>query len=160
MTESSRKEESKQERRTRIPLGTLRKKMSLDAKTMDMLKSRGLVPRWINDSNNGNRIKEAIEGGYDFVTSDGNIIVGDAVTKENKKKRISKQVGVTKENTPLFAYLMAIKREFYEEDKEAKEAVNKLVDDAILGGKPPGLKDHGINPDYGGTNIKNIQYNP
>lgn len=157
---SSREASTSEERRTRQPLGVMRKKLSLDKKTRDMLKKEGLVPRMVNDDNHGERIRDAIAGGYDFISSDGELILGDTVVRKELNMRVRKTVGTNKDGSPKFAYLMAIRRDFYEEDQARKEEQNKMVDEAIRGGNPTGLKDHGVTPDKGGTNIKNIVYEP
>ena len=156
----SRQERTSKERRTRQPLGIMRKKMSLDSDTMQLLEKKGLVPRWINDDDHGMRIKNAVNGGYDFISSDGEMIVGDSVKKEDINRRIRKKVGTHKDGSVKYAYLMSIKKEFYEEDQAKKEEQNEMVDGAIRGGSPAGLKHHGVNPDHGSTTIKNIQYSP
>lgn len=148
------------ERRERQPLGVMRKKMSLDAATTKMLETKGLVPRWINDEDHGLRLQNAISGGYDFVSSTGEMIVGDQVFKEDEKRRVRKLVGSHKDGSPKYSFLMAIKREFYNEDQAKKEEQNEMVDEAIKGATPPGLKSHGVAPDEGGTYTKNIQYEP
>lgn len=148
------------ERRTRQPLGVARKKMSVDDKTAATLKKKGMVPRWINDEDHGGHLRDAVNGGYDFLSSDGTIIVGDAVKKEDANRRIRKLVGTNKDGSPKYAYLMAIKKEFYDEDQAQKEEQNKMVDDAIRGGNPTGLKPHGVAPAQGSATVKNIQYTP
>ena len=155
-----REEATREERRQRTPLGVMRKKLNLDRKTSDMLDRKGLVPRMINDINHGERIRDAIEGGYDFVSSDGDMIMGDTKTKKELNMRIKKRVGKNTDGSPMFAYLMAIRKEWYEEDQIKKEETNKMVDIAIQGGKAPGSKGLDVNPDQGSINIKNIQYEP
>ena len=156
----TRKERTAEERRRRQPLGTLRKQMSLDTKTMQLIEKESLVPRWINDEDNGLRIHNAIEGGYDFISSNGEVIVGDSTKKEDLNRRIKKQVGTHKDGSSKYAYLMGIKREFYEEDQQKKEEINRMVDDAIMGKDETQLNKHGVAPDRGGTYVKNIKYEP
>jgi hypothetical protein len=156
----SRKEQTAKERRRRIPMGVMRKKLSLDDRTSEMLKSKGLVPRIVNDENHGGRIREAIEGGYDFVSSDGGIILGDTTKATDLNKRVRKLVGTHKDGSPKYGYLMAINKEFYEEDQATKEEQNMMVDDAIRGGNPRGSKPHNVSPEHGGTTVKNIKYEP
>jgi hypothetical protein len=157
---STRKERTAKERRMRQPLGVARKKMSLDKRTEDLFKREGLVPRWVNDEDHGGRVQSAVNGGYDFVSSDGEMIIGDSIKKEDANRRVRKLVGSHKDGSPKYAYLMAIKKEFYDEDQSVKEERNQMVDDAIRGGEPGGLKPHGVTPDMGSTNVKNVQYTP
>lgn len=155
-----RKETTAKERRKRQPMGVMRKKLTLDDRTAAMLKKKGLVPRVVNDKDHGSRIQEAINGGYDFVTSDGKIILGDTTKIEDLNRRVKKLVGTNKDDSPMYAYLMAIRQEFYDEDQAAKEEQNMLVDDAIRGGTPSGVKPHGVSPENGSTYKKTIEYSP
>lgn len=150
----NREEVTKEERTQRTPFGVPRRKMNIDASTMNRLNGR--VPRWINDVEN--RISDAQSGGYEFV--EGDVRVGDAATLADPDRRIKKQVGTNKNGSPRFAFLMAIKKEFYEEDQAKKEEHNMMVDNAIKGGNPTGLNHHGVNPAAGGAYVKNIDYQP
>lgn len=147
----------RQDRRKRVPFGISRQKLNLDAAIDARLKKAELRPRWINDDESG-RIAGAMEGGYDFVEADKDTVVGDE--QQEKDLRIRKVVGKTREGKPQYAYLMAIKEEYYQEDQALKEAENAKVDEAIRGGKPQGVKDHGIPAEHGGTYVKNISYTP
>jgi hypothetical protein len=153
-----RSEATKQDRRKRTPLGVQRKSLSLDEKTLKALNGR--VPRWVNDDNHGQRISAALEGGYNFIESTGTEMVGDTVKSEESDRRIRKLVGTHKDNSPKYAYLMAIEKEFYDEDQARKEAENAKVDQTIKGGQPRGINDHGISPDQGRTFVKNVEYQP
>jgi hypothetical protein len=157
---SDRKETTAKERRTRQPMGVMRRKLTLDTKTHEMLKSKGLVPRMVNDEDHGARIQTAIAGGYDFISSTGDMIVGDTTKKEDLNRRVRKLVGTHKDGSAKYAYLMAIHKDFYDEDQSKKEEQNQMVDDSIQGGSPKGLNAHGVAPDKGGTYKKNIQYSP
>ncbi len=147
-------------RTKRVPFGMARRKMNLDAATTIRLGKAKLVPRWINDDNHGNRLMQAAEGGYVFVTSDGSEYIGDALETPDKDRRISKLVGTHKDGKPLIAYLMAIPEKYKQEDDESKEAVNRMVDDAIRGGQPAGLQNHGVAPQMGGASVTKIDYKP
>jgi hypothetical protein len=148
----------KADRTKRTPMGSPRKQLSLDAETLKQLKGR--VPRWINDDNHGQRLQQAISGGYDFLYSTGTEVVGDGNKSEDKDRRIRKMVGSNKDNTPLYAYLMAIDEKFYKEDQALKEKENMKVDHAIKGGAPSGLNNHGIDPNQGSSYVKNVDYQP
>jgi len=152
-----RKVQTAKERRERNPFDVMRRKMVLDNKTMDLIKKEGLVPRWVNDTNHGSNIAIYMNNGYDFISQDGYIIVGDSLSTQDAKSRIKVLAGTDKDGSPMYAYLMAIKEEFYKEDQEKKEVRNMLVDDAIRGGN---LQDHGVDPKSGGIHVKNIQYSP
>ena len=73
-----------------------------------------------------------------------------------------KLVGTHKDGKPKYAYGMVIKQKFYEENKEKKESVNKMVDTAINGGDTGEgqLGSDPNNPNKQGLYKKNINYNP
>ena len=145
----------KEDRRKRNPLGVPRLKMNLDKETEQRLKAEGKMPRWINDTDT--RIQDAMAGDYEFLTVDAK--VGDA-QEEFEREKISKVVGRNKDGSPMRAYLMAIKEEFHQEDQQAKEEINKKVDDAIRGGSPSGLQHHGLDSSKGGSYVKSVDYKP
>lgn len=145
------------DRKERIPFGVPRKKLNIDRSTSKQL--QGKVPRWINDDDD--RITRAQDGGYDFVSADGTERIGDVGEQaQEQDRKVRKLVGKHKDGSPKYAYLMAIPEDFYKEDQKKKEAVNKMVDDAIRGGQPHGTPGHNINPNQGGTYVKTIDYTP
>lgn len=147
----------KQDRRKRVPFGVRKLTMNIDAGTQKRLAAEGKIPRWINDSDD--RIRLAQEGGYSFVETD-NIDIGDKAEKQEDRRRTRKLVGKHKDGTPKYAYLMAIDKEFYDEDQREKEDINKMVDDAIRAGRPKGVEPHGVSPSLGSIYVKNVEYNP
>lgn len=103
------------ERAKRIPLGVPRQKLSLDQKDPNY------NYRWINDT--GDRIAQAQQAGYEFVKRGDTSAPGVAdVVPQNTDlgANTSKVVGTTESGAPLTAYLMRLKKSFYEEDKKAK----------------------------------------
>lgn len=99
----------------RIPLGVPRQKLSLDKKDPNY------NYRWINDT--GDRIQQAQEAGYEFVKRGSTSAPGVAdVVPQNTDlgTNTSKVVGTTESGAPLTAYLMRLKKSFFEEDKKAK----------------------------------------
>jgi hypothetical protein len=154
--ESTRKASNTRARRKRVPFGVMRQKLSVDQKTLDDLKKKGKVPRWINDT--GNRLMEAQESGYEFVENREKAIV-TGTEEEEHDKRIRYQVGKDSNGLPTFAYLMAIKKQFYDEDQAEKERINAMVDQSIKAGSPGGVgpNDIGINPDKGNVNVKSAR---
>lgn len=141
-------------RRTRRAFGVRRLKMEIDAATLDRLESEQMVPRWVNDENNGQRIRDAIEGGYEFVESQGSEEVGSEQVDADKKIKLT--VGTNKDGSPLYAFLMAIPKEFRDEDNAAKERQNKMVDDSIRAGRPNGTQSLGVSSDLASVTAKNI----
>ena len=132
-------------RRKRTPFGSLNMKLSVDQATLDNLKKRGMVARWINDDNHGQRIKDAYAGDYEFVEATGNEVIGNSAADVDK--RIKKLVGTEKDGSPKYAYLMAIKSEYHAEDQAAKEQINSKVDETIRAGKPSGVNPLNISDD-------------
>jgi len=159
--EDQKKSRTTRNRRTkRVPFGRPRLKMSLDDKLMRRLEKANLVPRWINDDNHGQVLAQAQDGGYLFVTSDGSEFIGEELDTPDKDRRIKKFVGSERSGEPITAYLMAIPKKFYEEDLQSKEEQNLMVDAAVKGGNPSGLKSHDVSPELGGTSVKEIKYKP
>jgi len=149
------------DRTERIPVGVRKLKMNLDSETRKYLDSNGLVERWVNDEDHGQRLRDFQAGGYEFITSKGTEKVGDTKEKQESGAKIKKLVGTHRDGRPKYAYLMAIKKEWYEEDQQRKEEMhNKPIDDAIYGGTPLGVQHHGVDPSKGSTYKKNINYKP
>ena len=136
-------------RRKRTGFGVQRLKLTLDGKTMQRLNAEGKVPRWFNDKED--RIQRALESDYEFVTYD-DVKVGDK-EEGDEDRRIKKHVG-----RGVYSYLMAIPKEYYDEDQAIKEETNMMVDEAIRGGTPPGVDTPNVAG--GGTYKGNISYKP
>ena len=103
------------ERKERVPLGSMRKKLSIP---------EGLIPphkvgRWINDT--PGRLQIAQEGSYVFV-DDPLAKVGDG--SENQRDSLSTKVrrivGKHEDGSPMMAYLMVIEKRLYDADQKAK----------------------------------------
>lgn len=148
---------ARQNRRKRKAFGLPQYKLNLDEVTKERLNKEGLRPRWINDD--GGRLNDAEEGDYVFVEH-AKTKVKTGSNEQEHTGRIRKQVGTKKSGEPLYAYLMAIPEEYYREDQEEKEKVNKLVDEAITRGDPPDVGHHGVDPGYGATTVKDVNYKP
>lgn len=146
----ARKKPAGEERRKRIPFGVPRLALSVDDKTLKRYTSEGKVLRWFNDDDKG-RINRALDGGWEFVTSE--VKVGDE--EEEQERKVKKRVGRDE-----YAFLMAIDKEWYDEDQLAKEEKNKRVDTAIRGGNPPGLDGHGVSKGHGDSYVKGVDYAP
>lgn len=153
------RKEVTEERKQRIPFGVQRRSLNVDEETMSYLRKHKKVARWINDEDHGMRIKRAMEGGYEYVSAEGTK-VGDIKEIQDSARHIRKKVGIHRDGQPKYAYLMAIPEVFYNEDKRRKEEENMKVDEAIRGGTPPGLSNHGVSPAHGSTSIKNVDYKP
>lgn len=92
---------------------------------------RGYVPRWVNDT--GDRILRFLEAGWEFLTTKG-VTVGEKTVDQDPEGNIgsvvSKRVG-SRDGQPLYAYLMVIEEEFYEEDQKEKYKVVDKTEAAI-----------------------------
>ena len=149
-------------RRERRTFGKSRSRLTLDDKTKKSLKEQGLVELWVNDD--GNRIKDKYDCGYEFVSATGKEIVGDAdgnYEPPSEGSHMREHVGTRKDGQPMYAYLMVTTKENYEEDAAAKEAINMQVDEGIRGGKPSGPGNPGLpNSSQGTVSVKNVEYTP
>ena len=83
------------------------------------------------------RIAHALEVGYEFVTPDE--VGGTATNVVSRNTDIGDKVrflvGTNEQGDPLYAYVMKIKNEWFEEDQGEISARIDKVDDAIRGGK-------------------------
>jgi hypothetical protein len=114
------------DRRKRVPLSGMRSKLSAPQR-------EGYVRRWFNDT--GGRLMDAENAGYEFVTDTG-LQIGDPGTDGNQDtgSRVSKVVDRQENGQPMRAYLMEIKKEWYDEDQKNKQKQVDRVDEAIMGG--------------------------
>ena len=86
----------------------------------------GETRRWVNDD--GNRIAEMRELGYDFVSDTG-------IQSADPGSRVSRLVGTKANGEPLHAYLMETPDELYAQGVAEKEAANRQIDEAITAGR-------------------------
>lgn len=113
----------------RIPLGQYRSKMSIDSLDIDREK---VVPRWINDV--GGRIRDALEGGYQFVNDPNAKIGEDPQQSQGMGSAVNIRVGTKEDGSPQMAYLMTIDRDLYEEDQAYKQRLVDEIDESIKHG--------------------------
>jgi hypothetical protein len=102
----------------------------------------GYQLRWFNDQ--GNRIETAVgRAWWEFVTQD-EIRMSDSnkVLDRNSDvgNRVRMIVGTTENNEPLYAYLLKIKKEWFEEDQQSGAA-------QIRAGEKEMMKNGGLNTD-------------
>lgn len=99
-------------------------------------KSRLTVPKipsgyhlhWVNDDSG--RIYDAQEGGYEFCTHEDVGLPPDV----HGESRVKRRVGTNDAGEALFAYLMKIRQEWYEEDQAALSEQVDRVEEAIRSG--------------------------
>lgn len=149
-----------QQRKQRLKWGDPKLRMSVDGNTVERLKREGKVPRWVNDDGKG-RIERLKQRGYDFVPDESVKVGDDENGNTDLGSRVSRIVGTHKNGEPMRAYLMVQTEEFYQEDQNEKEGVNKMVDDAIRRGEPGGPQQVNSNDGQGNrTYKKEINYQP
>lgn len=104
------------------------------------------------------RIQTALDGGWEFVTPDEVGGVKDSVTSGNTDlgEKVRFLVGTSEKGDGLYAYLLKIKQEWWEEDQAEIQKRNDRVDDAIRGGV--NVKD-GTSSDGFYTPREGIKYN-
>ena len=98
----------------------------------------------LNDS--PGRIDQALQSGYEFVLQEEIDGVGMNVVSRNTDigDKVRFLVGHAEDGGPLYAYLMKIKQEWYEEDQREAESRNQRIDEAIRKGKTPGVDSQGF----------------
>lgn len=104
------------------------------------------------------KIQTAIDGGWEFVTPDEVGGVKDSVTSGNTDlgDKVRFLVGSSEKGDGLYAYLMKIKQEWWEEDQAEIQKRNDRVDDAIRGGVnvKDGTSAEGFYTPKGGISYK------
>lgn len=111
-----------------IPTSRRRRRASVGGHAMKLSapQREGYHRHWFNDD--GNRIADAAELGYEFVTDTG-------VKTSGPGSRISRLVGTKANGEPKHAFLMETPNELYAEGVAEKEAHNRQIDDAIIAGR-------------------------
>lgn len=127
-------------RNKRKPFGVPTSKLSIGTPI------EGYHLRWINDE--PGRIAKALEGDYVFAEPSE---VGRESREDNKVKEL---VGVNKDGSPMYAYLMKLPMEFYLEDKALKEEHDDKIEEAIRGGKIEARSGDGRYVPEGGISYK------
>ncbi len=116
-----RKEAQEKGKVARVPFGTVQLKMQLSASDQEGFKQRGLVPHWFN--NKDGRIERAKAAGYTFVDPKYVTSLGSgAIHRGNTDEGSKVSMIVSRGEPEIRAYLMEIKKKFYDEDQAAKEA--------------------------------------
>jgi hypothetical protein len=116
----------------RVPFGAHRTKLQVEDGIT------GYRLRWFNDLDG--RLDRAQEGGYEFVGREEVPSLGQGALHQDNSDVNSKVSKVVSRGTgkPVRAYLMKIKEAWYQEDQNAKEDVNRRVDDSLRSGAPGG----------------------
>jgi len=94
-------------------------------------KDPNYVYRWFNDE--GDRIQEAVESGREYVFKE-DVQLDTSVEKPGLGSCVSKAVGKHADGSPKMAYLLRIRKEWYDEDQIEKQKVVDRVDESIRTG--------------------------
>ena len=132
---NTRVSERSEGKRARVPFGGARLKMQLSPQDMKRFQERGMVPRWFNDE--GGRIERALGAGYDFVKPEHAGSLGQGALHQDgndPESNVRVSLVANRADKVERAYLMEIKKEYYDEDQAAKQAVNNQVDEALAAG--------------------------
>lgn len=103
------------------------------------------------------RIEEALSAGYEFVspTEIGGTSVNVVSRNTDLGDKVRFQVGKDDNGGPLYAYLLKIRQEWFDEDQGITQERNDLVDEAIRSGKNT---KGGTSPDGFYTPKEGIKY--
>lgn len=130
MSTSTQKNLEKAEAFERIPMTGSSQKLQLSESEQRAFAERGYVPRWFNDV--PGRIAQATNAGWTFVSPEHATSVGaGGLHQENTDQgsQVSKVVNTL--GTTTRAYLMEIKKEWWDESQALKEEKNARVDQAL-----------------------------
>ena len=121
--DETRAESTGQRPAKRVPINGFRDKLSVEGCDPNY------VYRWVLDSSEGGqRIMQCNAAGYEFVTKEQGITVGQgSVYKSDNVGSIIRTPGGNGD----FLYLMRISKEFHDEDKLAKEDTIKSIEDGM-----------------------------
>lgn len=108
----------------RVPVSQSRDVLSVKNLPEDM------VGRWVNDVSD--RVLKFLEGSWEFVTDKG-ICVGERTVEASRDcgQTIRRLVGTGPHNEPVYAYLMAITKDLYNEDQARKQDEVDSVEEQI-----------------------------
>ena len=106
-------------------------------------------------TDNGSRIQEALDNGYEFVrpTEIGGVSENVVSRNGDLGDRIRYLVNPRAEGTEQYGYLMKQRQEWYEEDQRALQTRNNQIDSAIKRGKITG-ENPGFYVPQGGITMK------
>ena len=141
----TRDQEKREGRRVRVPFGGPRLRLQLSDEDQKRFEEEGYVARWFNDQDG--RVARAEGGGYVFVKPEEVPSLGSGVVHQGNTNAGSKVSKVVSRGEPIItAYLMKIRKEYYDEDQAAKEENNAKVDEALAAGGAGGAS---IENQYG-----------
>jgi len=134
--------------------GATRRKKGTFNGTQGKLKVEGTIPGYhlhiLNDDRN--RLQEAQDNGYEFVTPSEIKGVSENVTSRNGDigdSRVRFLVGTQENGQPLHGYLMKIRQEWYDEDQADLQRKNDQIDESVRKGAVNGNNPHFYVPQGG-----------
>ena len=114
----------------RVPVGGRNQNLQLSALDQKVWDDKHRVLRWFNDTNG--RIEQAEAGGWTFVEPNEAKSLGrSGLHQENSDLNSKVSKVVSRSGDPIRAYLMSISKEWFDEDQERKEDINRQVDIAL-----------------------------
>ena len=131
---------TREDRTKRVPLGALRSKLTLPDGVYDKQK---FVGRWVVDR--PGRLQAAQDGGYKFVEDPTmQVEVGEGQNgRDRMSTAICRTVGTHEDGSPMKAFLMKIRKDWYEKDQREKQKEVDKVDEAISRGEIARQTDDG-----------------
>ena len=138
---NARKEEREKGKVARVPVGAARYKLQLSKEDMDEFKRRGKVTYWFNDQDG--RIERALGGGYTFVKPEHATSLGSGAIHQGNTDEGSRVSKIVSRSEPIIrAYLMEIKKKYWDADQVLKEETNQKVDKALNIGEGGAESEH------------------
>lgn len=114
------------QKRRRVPLGRPQARLGGEQEIP------GFVLHWFNDENA--RLHQAEQGGYAFVRPDEVNLPAALGSDGTHSDRVSRRVGTTDHGHPIYAYLMKIETDLWEEDMRAAQEPVDRIDSMIRNG--------------------------
>jgi len=152
MTEKRGPGRPKKVKRERVGFGGHRTRLQLSKQEREKFEKDGYVTYWHNDEY-GN-IQQALAAGYEFVKPEEAMSVGSGELHEGNTDLGDKVSKIVNRNPPVRAYLMKIKKEYYDEDRAKTEELNSQVDKALVEGHSGGASiENQYTPDGGGVTL-------
>lgn len=130
-------EKKRAERRKRVRVGQAMPKLGLSPEQEQYFNEKGEQYHWFNDTTGRLQLKESQDWRYvtqDELQAGGIGRVGDVTAREGLGDKVTRVVGTKDNGEPILAYLMAIPKEFYEDDQAAKSEGVIKKQEAMLSG--------------------------
>lgn len=138
-------------------------RLTIPENVLKYIQANDLVPRWINDGENGRVYDKTQRDTWDFLT---NVEVSADPRNANPgSERIARRVGTKEDGSPLFSYLCVKPRKWYEEDaakrgRSHEEMMSQIRDRPIKTSQSEDLssdEDHAYIPKEAQLRAKGIR---